>query len=345
MAPTEVPLTPAKPPTAAKSQSPKSPVPAKSQTTPAKSQTTPAKPKSASLTDPIHTRTVAQSQAAKSRTVADPGVSETQGPGRFIKVEEPSAERTRIRRGQPACPLARKTGATVAALGAGYLDWPDPTQAPMADALYTRIEQTIDPADTTTLQEARDSLGQFLQLYPDDDRAATVRQYLDQADEVRAEKQQNLKNRQLNRASVGRSPVERAYREALFFKVPDPDQALLRFVALMDLYASTASSDEQQWIDLAKQEIEMLKNQLAASHAQDLAARSQRELAEGGERRASDYRWPPRFTRDRHLIRRQTLGRRAGGQGQVAVGTTGRGRWRWKSGRSPTCFAGLPHRL
>ena len=89
---------------------------------------------------------------------------------------------------------------------------------------------------------------------------------------MRAQRQLEQKNRRLNRPTVGHSPVERAYREALFYKVPDPDAALVRFQALLDLYGDSQDADENEWIRLARAEVALLANQLAEDHGQDLAA-------------------------------------------------------------------------
>ena len=95
------------------------------------------------------------------------------------------------------------------------------------------------------------------------------------------------KNRRLSRPAVARSPVERAYREALFYKIPDPDTALARFQAMLDLYGHDKDADDNEWIQLARAEVALLSRQLAEDHGQDLAS-IQARLAAAEAERATD---------------------------------------------------------
>ena len=198
-------------------------------------------------------------------------------------------------------------------------------QPPSADQLYGQIEQAIDPADSKTILEAREPLAEFLRLYPDDPRAAVVQGYLDQAEELRAQRRQDLKNRPLNRPAIARTPLERAYREALFYKVPDPEQALARFQALLDLYGRDPTAEDNEWLELARKEVALLTGQLAEDHAKDLAAIGA-QLAEADGQRAGDPAAAAKnLSGDYDPVCRQALGRRAGRRGPrtALAGITG----------------------
>ena len=171
-------------------------------------------------------------------------------------------------------------------LAIGCLGW-YLLQPPSADRLYGQIEQAIDPADSKTMLEAREPVAEFLRLYPGDPRAAVVQGYLDQADELREQRRLDLKTRPLIRPALARTPLERAYREALFYKVPDPELALARFQALLDLYGRHPTAKDNEWLELARKEVALLSDQLAEDHAQDLAA-IRAQLAEAEGQRAGD---------------------------------------------------------
>jgi hypothetical protein len=205
---------------------------------------------------------------------------------RFVKVEEPAAESPWYQDAWSTF-TAWQTLLIVAALAAiGGLVW-YAVKPPSADQLYTEIEKTIDPASPNSLLAAQPLLQNFLDRFPDDSRADTLGEQLQDAKELRGQRQLELKTRRLNRPAVARSPVERAYREALFYKIPDPETALARFQALLELYGRDPGADDNEWIRLARAEVALLGNQLAEDHRQDLAA-IEAQLVAADAQRASD---------------------------------------------------------
>ncbi|HEX4144581.1 MAG TPA: serine/threonine-protein kinase [Pirellulales bacterium] len=252
---------------------------------PTKEDLTTPTPVPLGVTDPIHTQTAVHSEAPASARVARPAPPEP-GAARFIKVEEPAAEAPWYHEVWSTV-TAWQTLAIVAALAAiGGLVW-QAVKPPSAEQLYAEIEKTIDPAAPNSLLVAQPLLQNFLDRFPDDARVDAVGQQLQDAKELREHKQLELKNRQLNRTSIGRSPVERAYREALFYKIPDPDTALARFQALLDLYGHDPGADDNEWVRLARAEVARLGNQLAEDHRQDLAT-IEAQLASAEAQRTSD---------------------------------------------------------
>jgi serine/threonine-protein kinase len=242
-------------------------------------------PRPAAATDPIYAQTAVHSEAPASAVAPRPPTSDTPA-ARFIKVEEPAADAPWHQEVWSTL-TAWQTLLIVAALAAiGGLVW-YAVKPPSAERLYAEIENTVDPADPNSLLTAQPLLQKFLERFPDDSRAAVVGQQLQEAQELRSQHQLVLKNRRLNRPAIARSPVERAYREALFYKIPDPETALTRFQALLDLYGRDPGADDNEWIRLARSEVALLGNQLAEDHQQDLAA-IEAQLAAAEAQRASD---------------------------------------------------------
>ncbi|HEY1786379.1 MAG TPA: serine/threonine-protein kinase, partial [Pirellulales bacterium] len=227
-------------------------------------------PHHAAATDPIYTQTAVHSEAPASAAAPRTPPPDTPG-ARFIKVEEPAAEAPW--HGEVWSTLtAWQTlliAATLAALGG--LVW-YAARPPSAEQLSAQIEQTVDPADPNSILTAQPLLEKFLEQFPNDSRAAAIGEQLQEAKELRSQRHLELKNRQLRRPAVARSPVARAYREALFYKIPDPETALARFQALLDLYGHEPGADDNEWIRLARMDVGLLGNQLAEDHRQDLAA-------------------------------------------------------------------------
>ncbi|MCL2116940.1 MAG: serine/threonine protein kinase [Planctomycetaceae bacterium] len=130
-------------------------------------------------------------------------------------------------------------------------------QPPSADKLYDSITQHINP-DRRPLRQsailaAESSITKFLELYSQDDRAATV---------LRLQKEAELANmeRYLDRLpGVGATdkkllPVQRAYLEAISLINTKPDEAVRRLEAVITLYeiqrfSEVDESDDSQGIE------------------------------------------------------------------------------------------------
>ena len=245
-------------------------------------------PRPHAATDPIHTLTAVHSEAPASvAAVRRPALEVPETPAaRFIKVEEPAAD-VPWHREVWSTLTAWQTlliAATLATIGG--LVW-YAVKPPSAEQLSAQIDATVDPANPNSLLTAQPLLEKFLERFPDDPRADSIGQQLQEAKELRSQRQLELKNRRLNRPAVARSPVERAYRQALFYKIPDPETALVRFQALLDLYGHDPGADDNEWIRLARAETALLGNQLAEDHRQDLVA-IEAQLAAAEAQQATD---------------------------------------------------------
>ncbi|HEY1785834.1 MAG TPA: hypothetical protein VGG30_09810, partial [Pirellulales bacterium] len=231
---------------------------------------------------------VAASKAAAAHSTPTPRPTppDTVVPSRFIKVEDQTTERSWYADVWSTLSAWQTLLLLCALAGSGAVGWIAFRPA-SADALYAEIDDAIDPTEPKSLLKAEPAMRKFLARFPDDPRAGEISQQLEDAEELRAQRKLEQKNRRLSRPAVAHSPAERAYREALFYKTADPDAALARFQALLDLYGHDEGADENEWIRLARAEVAALSPQLAEDHSQDLAAIAA-QLAAAEAARATD---------------------------------------------------------
>jgi eukaryotic-like serine/threonine-protein kinase len=154
------------------------------------------------------------------------------------------------------------------------------TLPPNADAMYRRI---LDAAakGNDELSQAEQDVKAFLANFPEDPRAGEVKDLK----EVIA---LNRRQRQLAwKARIGSSalsPIEQAYAHGVRLKNTDPDAALIRFQALVDAFSGSKqlgdTAEEQQnaqrCLELARQEVEELRESLAAANAAEKKLIAQR---------------------------------------------------------------------
>ncbi len=139
-------------------------------------------------------------------------------------------------------------------------------QRPSADQLYARVKAVADEGDLQSLVQLEPDLLQFLESFPDDSRAEEMKQYQDEIELSRLQKRFELRARRAGTTDA-LSPIERTYMEAVRLTAGDPDVALVKFQALVDVYGTTKEVGDtpaqrrtnQQCIDLARKQIERLK--------------------------------------------------------------------------------------
>lgn len=109
-----------------------------------------------------------------------------------------------------------------------------------ADALYGRIETAANTGDIDALKDARRDMATFLARYGDDPRAEQVRALEDESQQT--------------------SPIQRAFSDARRQALANPDVALARFQAIIDLYDDGAATGENtaRYVKLARQQRERL---------------------------------------------------------------------------------------
>lgn len=161
-------------------------------------------------------------------------------------------------------------------------------QRPSSDQLYARVKQVADDGDAQSLVALEPHLLKFLEGFPDDPRAEEMRQYLDEIELSQLQKRFELRARRTGTADA-LSPIERAYMEAVRQAASDPDGALLKFQAVVDVYGTAKDVGDspamrrtnQQCIDLARKQVDRLQAANAKSNAQ------QKELVEQQLKRAA----------------------------------------------------------
>jgi eukaryotic-like serine/threonine-protein kinase len=140
------------------------------------------------------------------------------------------------------------------------------TRSPSADQLFATIQQAADSGDDTAIAEVEPQLAQFLARHASDPRAAEVKGYQDELERSRVQRRFELRARRAG-GPEGLSPIERAYFEAVQLAARDPEAALARFEALVDVYGGSFQGNERsaeqrngvQCLELAAQQVARLR--------------------------------------------------------------------------------------
>lgn len=165
------------------------------------------------------------------------------------------------------------------------------TRRPSADQLYSRI-QTAASGDLEDLLAAEEVLLDFQTRFSGDPRAAEVRDRLEDVELHRLQKQFELRARRTADPSA-LTPIERAYLDAQRSYADDPEFALRKFQALLDVFAADDNpADDNPAADLpekaaSKRCLELARRQIASltevvaksNQLQRLAIRRQLERA------------------------------------------------------------------
>jgi len=137
-------------------------------------------------------------------------------------------------------------------------------QRPSADGLYTRIKAAADNDDPLALSGVESDAKKFLAYYGADARADEVKQFQEEIELDRLQKQFARRARRSPTGDV--SPIERLYMEAVLLTTSDPNQALAKFQALVDVYGTSQDANKsltrnrnRQCIELAQKQIDRLQ--------------------------------------------------------------------------------------
>jgi eukaryotic-like serine/threonine-protein kinase len=183
--------------------------------------------------------------------------------GRFTKVEnrrdDASGAWTEILHGLLAPQtLALLGGLLIVVLGGWYL-----MQPATADSLHRQIEAAAANGDVEILRAVRPKIEDFLARFPDDPRADSVRGMQDELKQTH--------------------PIQRAYVEAKRYVLIDPEVALAKFSALIDVYDDATDSDvTRHYVKLARQQRDRVQKQI------DSYAPEGRKLVESRMARAAE---------------------------------------------------------
>jgi serine/threonine-protein kinase len=144
-------------------------------------------------------------------------------------------------------------------------------QPASADRLYARIERTIEPGDMTALRAAEPDLQAFLAHYPDDPRAAEIKQHQDAirlyVDARRAE----MRARSATAVETA-SLVDRAYLDAMSQAKLNPEIAVERLTAIVALYGNDQKlgPEDREALALARQHLAQLQSQIEERSRNDV---------------------------------------------------------------------------
>jgi serine/threonine protein kinase len=189
----------------------------------------------------------------------------------FTAVAEEELDRVETQEERPAL-ISLHTWALAAALIAvGLAVWYF-LQNPSADTLYDRI--TARTADDTiaSLLQAEDDIQEFLRLYSQDPRCEQLRKYANEIELYRLERKFELRAKGLA-GTEDLVPIERTYFEAINYVRLDPERAMAKLQALIDLYDHRADSSGPtgMCLELARRRLAQLREQLDRQTAQQLA--------------------------------------------------------------------------
>lgn len=207
---------------------------------------------------------------------------------RFTTLEEEQSRHRELQRRSWA-PLAMQLAGLVAALAglaglAYYLSLP-----PSADQLYATITSHADENDTTSIREVQREVETFLQRYSEDPRAAELQRYEQHIVLDRAERRlQNLARRSgLTDPSL--LPFEVLYLKAVAVAQQSPAEAVSLLSSLIELYGvdadvtltedDTPAARQAACVQLAKVQLERLKETLAQQSARQVASLQERLAA------------------------------------------------------------------
>jgi serine/threonine-protein kinase len=181
--------------------------------------------------------------------------------GRFTKVEDSVADGSTWRDDLFSALSSWQTIATALALLAiGLFAWYS-LRGPSADKLFGQIETAALDNDPAALQAAQPHISDFLARFPEDHRRSQVQGWADRAQELSARRRAENRSRKL-KIEGARSPVERAYSDAMSLKIQDPALAVRKFQAIVDLYGGP-EDEEDEWVKLAGEELRRLEKQAA----------------------------------------------------------------------------------
>ncbi len=214
-------------------------------------------------------------------------------PGRkFLKVDHDALRRHEELSRSEGQAISWQTGALAAALLAvGLAAWYY-LQPPSANRLYDRIREAAQHQDPERLVQVERELATFLSTYQDDKRRAEVAAYQQQLDEYRWERRFHLRIK----TRAGREnlpPIEQAYVEATNYETIDPELALRKLEALLNLYGDLSGNP---CVQVARKRAAELRRKLAMAARDHLDLIQQRmehahTLLRAGERDAARRIW------------------------------------------------------
>jgi len=136
-------------------------------------------------------------------------------------------------------------------------------QPPSADSLFNQISAAAAAPDQGLLSETQASVKQFIATYPDDSRVAEVKQQAEQIELYWVGRRAEARGRSVDGIESA-TPVERAYLEAMNYARLNPQLAVDRLQAIVDLYKGDESlqPSDAEALKLTQRKLELLRGQI-----------------------------------------------------------------------------------
>ncbi len=136
-----------------------------------------------------------------------------------------------------------------------------------ADALYARIVQAADEGGPKRLALLEDDIDDYLARFPNDPRRDEIVDYQQEVELLQL--QRKFERRARNRGTGKTLPaVEEAYLEAFASVESNPDHAVAKLQAILDLYDHSAQDEStRRCVELARRQLERLQPRVKASAA------------------------------------------------------------------------------
>ena len=189
----------------------------------------------------------------------------------FTKVEEDARRRAPWYRDVlggmfSAATLALLVGLSAITAGAWYMLKPA-----TADELYAQIQNLARDAKPEDVSQAEQPINEFLARYSEDPRSDEVRGYQEEVRLTRDARRTQRNVRRMRKVDAV-SPIERAYAEAVRDSQSNPELAIEKLKALINLYDDSARQpDEIEYsLKLARRELERLREEVRRHAADDL---------------------------------------------------------------------------
>jgi len=159
-----------------------------------------------------------------------------------------------------------------------YLSRPD-----TADQLYAKVSSRVDRDDVDSIREVEREIKEFITRFPDDARAAELRQSQQHVELERMSRRLQLQSRRGGLSDPTLLPVEVLYLQAMNSAQASPESAIATLESLVKLYRSDANADaapksgddadrRARCVQLAEQQLTTLRGDVAKQTSRQLAA-------------------------------------------------------------------------
>jgi serine/threonine-protein kinase len=152
-----------------------------------------------------------------------------------------------------------------------------------ADQLYAHIATHTDSEDVESIRQMEREIKEFVAKFPNDSRAAELRQLQQRVELERMSRRLQLQSRRGGLPDLTLSPVEVLYLQAINTAQTSPEEAIKMLESLVKLYRADAKEEpaqaaagdadrRSQCVKLAEQQLAILQSDMAKQTSRHLAA-------------------------------------------------------------------------